>query len=1042
MSRITSSVGLITGIPIEETVAKLMAVAARPKDLLANRTKQLDAQRLAVTKLTSLILAFEFETNRVGNASLFDSKTVTSSDPTTLKAVLAEGGNPAIGSYHFRPRQTAAAQQLASGSLQSVEDLNASGTFRFGFGGFVDKGIALSELNAGAGVRTGMIRITDRAGNSADVDLRMARTVSDVISSINNNTSAAVVAAIEGDHIVLSDTSGGSGNLRVQDIGTGKTALDLGLSTINIAADTATGADIFQLHAGTKLATLNDGTGVPLATGNDLTITFSDESTIDVDLANATTLGDVITALNAADPAKLAAAISADGNRIELTDLTAGAGTFAVANVGTGTAADALGLTAAAAGGAIAGRRLASGLGDTLVSSLKGGQGLGNSLGVVSITNRSGVASNVDLSNAETLGEIVAAINDQATGVTAAVNSARNGILLTDTTGATASNLIVADGDANNTATALGLVANVDAATVNSGSLDRQQVGRGTLLASLNGGEGIDLGDLTITDSAGNKSAVDLNTVGAEAKTLGDIIDRINALSTVQVEARINDTGDGILVVDNAGGTGKLTVASVGTRTTAQDLRLAGAAVERDFGGILKQVIDGTTSYSIDLSDLESVTENIALSSLNSGAGVAQGAFRITDSNGKTAAVVVNNTMNTVADVVEAINAKSIGVAARINDAGNGILIYDTAGGTDTFKVEDLAGGTTAADLGFDKAVTTLTIDGASRQAINGSGTFAQTAAQSGLYALAAKINNLGAGVTATTLFDGTGYRLVMNVEKTGAGHEILVDGEDAGLSFEQLQAARDAVLEVSSNGGSSGLLVTSPTNTFNEVIPGIELTVLAESTDAVKVDVTKAQSQIVTAIEDFVDAFNSIRTNLDEVTRFDPEALTTGILFGTTAALRVDTELNQVLSGRFFGVGNFTSLESVGLSFNDKGKLQLNTAKLEEALEQDPNGVERLFTDKTLGIAAKLKTTIEQLAGEDDSLLVSRAESLADVIKSNNDRIKFMDERLTRQRERLLLTFAQLESTIADMQQNLTALAGMQVIPPMTSTGRRISQG
>ena len=37
----------------------------------------------------------------------------------------------------------------------------------------------------------------------------------------------------------------------------------------------------------------------------------------------------------------------------------------------------------------------------------------------------------------------------QAAGVTAAINSARNGIVLTDTTGATASNLIVADGDAN-----------------------------------------------------------------------------------------------------------------------------------------------------------------------------------------------------------------------------------------------------------------------------------------------------------------------------------------------------------------------------------------------------------------------------------------------------------------------------------------------------------------------------------------------------------------------------------------------------------------
>jgi len=39
--------------------------------------------------------------------------------------------------------------------------------------------------------------------------------------------------------------------------------------------------------------------------------------------------------------------------------------------------------------------------------------------------------------------------------------------VLTDTTGATGSNFIVADGDANNSATALGITANGSATTVN-----------------------------------------------------------------------------------------------------------------------------------------------------------------------------------------------------------------------------------------------------------------------------------------------------------------------------------------------------------------------------------------------------------------------------------------------------------------------------------------------------------------------------------------------------------------------------------------------
>ncbi len=1037
MSRITSSVGLISGIPIEETVTKLMAIAAQPRNIIANRTQTIDNERLAITRLTSLVLAFQFESNRLGASSLFSGKSVASSNESALKATIVDGGNPAVGNYQFRPIQTATAHQLVSASLQSVSDLNTSGVFKFGFGGFVDKGVALSELNGGAGVRAGTIRITDRSGSTADIDLRMASTVDDVLRAINNNTSAGVSASISDDQIVLTDVSGGTGNLKVQDVGTGKTALDLGLAGINVASDTATGSDVFRLHSGTKLASLNDGIGVPLAAGNDLEITFADESVLSIDLGSAKTLGEVISALNAADPAKLSASIASDGNRIELKDLTTGSGDFTVSNVGTGTVADALGLTSDASGDTITGRRLISGLRDTLVSALKAGQGLGSELGVISITNRNNVTSNVNLAGAETLGQIVAAINSQATGVTASINTARNGIELVDTTNGTASNFIVVDGDANASATALGIVSNEAAASINSGSLNRQQVSRATLLSSLLGGEGIIAGDIRITDSSGKVGAVDLNMPGNEAKTLGDIIDRINALTTVDVEARINDTGDGIIIVDTASGAGSLQLANVGNHKTLEALRLAGVATTRDVNGTPRQVIDGTSSYSVDLSGLESVTNEIQLSSLNKGTGVAQGTFLITDTNGNSAAVTVNTSVTTVSDVIAKINATNIGVEARINDAGTGILLYDTAHGSGTLKVQEVAGGRTAADLGLTGNVTTLTIDDVARKAINGAGTFSKNVAQTGLNALATKINNLKAGVTASIINDGTGYRLMMTADTTGSGNELLVDGVAANLDFTELVVASDAVLEIGGQNGSTGLLVRSSDNKFTDVVPGVELTVVAPATQNVTVSISKAQTQISSAINDFVAAFNSVRTNLDEVTSFDSEGLSTGILFGTTAALRVESDLNRVLSGRFIGVGQYSSLESIGLSFNDKGKLVLDGSKLQAALDEDSAAVERLFTDKTLGVSAKLKTTIEALAGEKNSLLATRAQSLADVIKANSERITFMDERLTRERGRLMLTFAQLESTIAGMQQNLSALAGIQVIPPLTSRSR-----
>ena len=142
-------------------------------------------------------------------------------------------------------------------------------------------------------------------------------------------------------------------------------------------APTATGTDVFTLSAKTLLSSLNDGTGVQLKSGNDLSVTLADGSSLVIDLGSAKTLGDVVNAINAGSPGKLSAAIASDGNRLELKDLTTGSGTFAVSNVDSGTAATDLGLTKAAVGDTITGARLVSGLKDSLVSSLKGGAGLG-----------------------------------------------------------------------------------------------------------------------------------------------------------------------------------------------------------------------------------------------------------------------------------------------------------------------------------------------------------------------------------------------------------------------------------------------------------------------------------------------------------------------------------------------------------------------------------------------------------------------------------------------------------------------------------------
>ncbi|MCA9231683.1 MAG: flagellar filament capping protein FliD [Planctomycetales bacterium] len=1038
MGRITSNVGLITGIPITDTVDQLIAVAGAPRDLLLSRTQGLQQQQLAINTLSTRLLSLKFELNKLKVADPYEARTVTSQDKETLTATLANNGKPAFGTYQVRPAQTATAQQLISQRFEDLDDIQNTGTLSFGFGGFVDEGRSLSELNSGAGVARGQIKIIDRSGTSAVIDLSLAQTVDDVIEKINAETTINVTASTDGDSFKLTDTVGGAGAITVQEVAGGTTAADLGLDDGSITKNgsTATGADIFALYTGTKLTRLNDGNGVQIRDAvDDLQFDLIDGTQLTLDLDDAATLGDVIDKINALDAAKLTAAIASDGKRIELHDLTSGGGAFSVSSVDTGTAAEDLGLTEAAVGADITGRRLVAGLRDTLLSSFNGGAGVGT-LGDIDITDRLGTpAVTVDLSSAETLGDIVKLINDSSADVTAAINSARSGITITDNSGGTG-DFIIADSGATTTATNLKIAVNDQVASVNSGKLHRQTISEATLLADLKGGLGIVASDVKITDSNGVSTSIDLNKKGAEAKTIGDVIDAINA-SSVGVEASINSTGDGILITDTALGSKTLGISDT-NGTLAADLNLTRASKTIDINGQDTQVIDGSNAYSVDLSDVDGSPDSISLSSLNGGAGIDDSDILITDSAGKTFALDFNGVdagISTVGQLIDRINERATsagaGVTASINSAGTGILLTDTAEGSGNLKVEDV-NGTAAADLKILSNDNTTT-------EINGSGLFsAQSASQGALDTVASRINDLDAGVTASTFFDGVGYRLSLVVDQTGAANEIALDAEDSGFSFTVTSKARDALLVLGEQQvAGSGILISSPDNSFGEVIDGVDLTVVKASETAIDVTVASTDATFVKNIESFVSAYNAIRSELDELTDFDDTDYTTGLLFGTNEALRVDTELSRLITDRYRGVGSFESLEEIGLSVDDEGKLQLNKSELKEAFADNPNGLKSFFTDETNGLVTKFNRAIESLAGADNGLLGNRNDSLQATIDINQQRIDRFNESLDRQREALLLQFYQLEQIIANLQQSRTALDSLQPLAPLAISSR-----
>lgn len=261
MGRIQSDTGLITGIPITETIDKLMALASKPVDRLKTENTTLTARQTAVTDLSALLLSVQYLTKNLGKASVYNKQQATSSNANALSATVT--GSPAIGTYQFTPVRMVSRQQVVSSGFKTTTDTVGSGKVTFRFGDNMSRSAQLGWFNGGEGIDRGQIRITDRSGVSAQIDLSTAQTVDDVLTAINSNSTINVTAVAEGGHIRLMDNTGQAlSNLKVQEVGGGTTAASLGLDSVNAASNSVAGSDVVQLYSGIELNALNDGAGV------------------------------------------------------------------------------------------------------------------------------------------------------------------------------------------------------------------------------------------------------------------------------------------------------------------------------------------------------------------------------------------------------------------------------------------------------------------------------------------------------------------------------------------------------------------------------------------------------------------------------------------------------------------------------------------------------------------------------------------------------------------------------------------------------------
>lgn len=152
------------------------------------------------------------------------------------------------------------------------------------------------------------------------------------------------------------------------------------------------------------------------------------------------------------------------------------------------------------------------------------------------------------------------------------------------------------------------------------------------------------------------------------------------------------------------------------------------------------------------------------------------------------------------------------------------------------------------------------------------------------------------------------------------------------------------------------GISMTRVTNDITDVLTGVTFNLLQATTSGatINISIEPDTSQIESAVETFVTDYNTFRDAVIEqqATASDGTADSSAVLFGDGTMRDIMDSLQNALNST---VGGLT-MADLGLSFNEKNELELDTSTLSDVLSTNLSGVTTL-------LSAQTKTSSSQLS-------------------------------------------------------------------------------
>ncbi len=337
------------------------------------------------------------------------------------------------------------------------------------------------------------------------------------------------------------------------------------------------------------------------------------------------------------------------------------------------------------------------------------------------------------------------------------------------------------------------------------------------------------------------------------------------------------------------------------------------------------------------------------------------------------------------------------------------------AQGNYTIQVNQLAKEAKMRSASFTSATDSSVVPGGTLQfSIDGTQTASIDTTGMSLNDIADAINQNVSGLTASVISTDTGYYL--NVARTSTGYATtaaaaLTVVSDPGLGLATQQTAQNAALTV------DGLAVSRQTNSVSDVIPGITLNLTGDSGASNNVSFVANASNTQTALQSFVDAYNTLAKTLNTQLVTDPTQHYGDSLLSYSTTSTIEGAMQAMLSQIVVPSGSVQTLSDLGLELQQDGTLNLNTTTLDNAIQANPSAVNAVFSTANTGIADTIKTLVTDQTDSVSGTLVLQQSSLQSSISDMTDQETNIQAYLDAERTRLTAQFTNMETLISGYQ-------------------------